>query len=84
MEFKGIKCDKCGGVKGETNHWWFVVVGDDTITIWSAKESNRPDMHTAELLDACSQKCVSDLVSSAMARLGSSKEGELVGLARSV
>jgi hypothetical protein len=63
--FEGVKCDECGAVKKDANHWWQVELrssdavrrgsGDGLVILlmpWV------PDAHMQNSRDLCSQDCV--------------------------
>lgn len=48
------KCDQCGAIKGETNHWFFSFLKSGSVHIYDKKP-----IHTDQnLRDLCSEKCV--------------------------
>lgn len=63
-----VKCDECGQVKGETNHWLVCILKlDNTIII-----SNLDNTNGAEALglhDLCGRQCAIQFVSKAMVAL---------------
>jgi adenine-specific DNA methylase len=71
MKFEGVKCDECGRIQGEVNHWiqmrvWestnrteAVMVGPAVDETWSIglHESGVPVPATAATVDLCGQGC---------------------------
>ena len=53
-----IKCDFCGTLKQETNHWYWIGVDDkERLHIVSSFEGLLNDLDCT-VLDACGEKCV--------------------------
>lgn len=79
--FTATKCDVCGKVKGEGNHWFYGLEVGDTATI---AFSNRPMQHTiAEDLiilnyDLCSEACALKLFNKVIGTRGNKNEGHTV------
>lgn len=75
--FTATKCDICGKVKGEGNHWFFGLEVSDTSTI---AFSNNPMQHTiAEDLkilnyDLCSEACALKLFNKVIGARGQKNE----------
>lgn len=69
MRFDSFKCDNCGIIKLETNHWYSVeevyLGKDEGVTLTIA-----PRIYTAETFKhLCSEKCVSTVTQQWMSKI---------------
>lgn len=68
------KCNVCGKVKEESNHWWLLYIGTRTVFTldrWDDLKAERTDVE-----NICSESCASKALSKWMATQASkSKEG---------
>jgi hypothetical protein len=67
MKFDGVKCDECGAIKRDVNHW-FVAFGDaDRFVVTRAETSGYLQLGPGErALDLCSESCCSKAMSRAI------------------
>jgi hypothetical protein len=66
MEFTTFKCDGCGRIKQESNHWWqFASLPGPQIFVfaWDSRVALGLD---AKVLHLCSEACVTKAVLGAM------------------
>ena len=65
MKIETVKCDGCGAVKGENNHWWKIAINNeyhyhyDALGIYHADDLKG----AAPYLDMCGEACVIKKVS---------------------
>lgn len=52
------RCDECGTVKGETNHWWAVMNHPTQPRFSTATEADLEEVRATFRLDYCGQYCV--------------------------
>lgn len=63
-----VKCDECGTTKGETNHWFVVMIDSEAgIIIRNHDPQYDSGIVTPDVLhDLCGRKCVIQFVSKSM------------------
>ena len=54
-----IRCDVCGKLKGQVNHWWRVWIGTDCVLRIAAHDKSGADDYKK---DACGHQCVTQFV----------------------
>jgi hypothetical protein len=57
MQFNATKCDVCGKIKGETNHWLRVWVTGTVVAITGYETETCPLATDASQFDVCGQDC---------------------------
>lgn len=63
MNFSGTKCDECGRIKGESNHWHQLAVVRDnikgplSIILGEMVDFKLNHAHTLEIVDMCGEQC---------------------------
>jgi len=62
MNFSGVKCDECGRIKGESNHWHQIGVQKYAVGIWVelgylGAHSQEGDERDYEVRDLCGERC---------------------------
>jgi hypothetical protein len=79
MKFETYKCDICGALKGETNHWWLRQVSDNSVYfLLSTRLADHDAVVSAQPLDLraptddkvqhiCSEQCATKALSQWMA-----------------
>lgn len=56
-DFHSKRCDECGALRGETNHWWAVIGSASQPRFLTSKEADARRRNPFRL-DYCSHKCV--------------------------
>ena len=67
MKFDGVKCDQCGALKKDTNHWFtaFVDAPSKRFLI-VVTDDNSESMRYTHKLDLCSESCAAKAMSIAI------------------
>jgi hypothetical protein len=67
MEFPAFKCDECGAIKQEVNHWWKLQRVEDGIVLRPFATQDCPGgQDVSEPLHLCGTQCVLKAISKAM------------------
>jgi hypothetical protein len=67
MKIDSYKCDGCGKMKGETNHWWLIMIQGAAMQMLPWQMAPNPDAHGSDnarvFQHICSQACAIRLIS---------------------
>jgi hypothetical protein len=77
MKFDGVKCDECGAIKKDVNHWFIAIGTAERFTVTLPETSGYLQLGPGErALDLCSESCASKAMSRAIgANTPRGKEG---------
>jgi len=85
MKVETYKCDVCGKVKGDVNHWWIVALATDrevgfglVLVAWSEEaldDRSLNHLEDARKLHLCGSECVQKKVNEFMSKQVSAPSG---------
>ena len=76
-DFTTKKCDGCGRLKQEANHWFVAVLGGPTFAVYPYSDGVRIRQRSGEVKDVCGEDCAHKLLSIWFQKQGASAGKEV-------